>query len=453
MPRRAGRTVTPTSPPARSRSSAKQNPAGRPAAKASAIPAKAAAVDPEFAAFRPSQPVVGFSKIDEAPALQLVSQLMAIPGRSGDEAAVLQFVRDFALKLGVPARAITSDTAHRAAGFGESGNLIIKLPGTRRGPRRLLMAHVDTVPICVGAQPVRKGDWIRSANPATGLGGDDRSGVAVILTALAEVYRQQLAHPPLTLLFAVQEEIGLYGARHVALAKLGRPELCFNWDGGASHLLTIGATGDYGIEILIRGLASHAGVHPEQGVSAITIAAKAIARLAEGGWLGLVQKSEGTGSSNVGVIHGGEATNVVTPEVRLRAEVRSHDPRFRSRILDEFRDAFKWAASAVRSSAGLAGSIEFHAELKYESFRIAADAPVVQTAERVIRGLGLTPETRISNGGLDANWLSAHGLPTVTLGAGQSDIHTVAERLHVPTFLQACRIATAIAADWSPVES
>ena len=76
-------------------------------------------------------------------------------------------------------------------------------------------------------------------------------------------------------------------------------------------------------------MASHAGVCPEQGVSAIAIASLAIADLVRGGWHGLVEKGKSRGTSNVGFIHGGEATNVVTDRVTLKAEARSHDPKFR----------------------------------------------------------------------------------------------------------------------------
>ena len=62
-----------------------------------------------------------------------------------------------------------------------------------------------------------------------------------------------------------------------------------------------------------------------------------------------------------------------------------------------------------------------------------------------IAAIGLSPEARITNGGLDANWLNAHGLPTVTLGCGQQDIHTVNETLHIESYLQACRIGLLLA--------
>jgi len=308
-----------------------------------------------------------------------------------------------------------------------------------------LMAHVDTVPICIGCQPVIDGDLIRSANPETGLGGDDRAGVAVVLTSYLELRRRKLPHPPLTLFFPVQEEIGLYGARHASLTKLGKPVYGFNWDGGDAQLACIGATGDYGIRITIDGLASHAGAHPEEGVSAISIAAIAIAELTREGWHGLIDKPEGRGTANVGVIQGGDATNVVTPRVQIRAEVRSHDPVFRKRILDRHRLAFESAARTVQSRAGQTGKVTFQAELQYESFRLDPKSPVVKLAEAAIRQIGLTPQTKISNGGLDANWMTAHGLPTVTLGCGQHDIHTVRENLHIPSFLDGCRTGVLLA--------
>lgn len=385
-------------------------------------------------------------RFDSAAACELVCRLMAIPGRSREEGAVLQFIRERLLNAGVSPDSFEADNSHqRIPGGGQAGNLIVKLPGTMAAPRRLLMAHVDTVPICVGCEPVVDGELIRSANSQTGLGGDDRAGVAVIMTAVIEILRQGLPHPPLTLFFAVQEEIGLNGARYVSVDQLGMPQSCFNWDGGDPSQVCIGATGDYGIEIEIEGIPSHAGVAPERGVSAIAIAAAAIADLTREGWHGLIQKGNDSGTSNVGVIQGGEATNVVTPHLKLRAEARSHDPVFRKKIVEAYRAAFERAIAEVRSVDGKTGRMTFHAELKYESFCLPTNAPVVQRAMAAVSELGLTPTTRIGNGGLDANWMAAHGLPTVTLGCGQQDIHTSNETLQVPRFLDACKIALILA--------
>ena len=226
---------------------------------------------------------------------------------------------------------------------------------------------------------------------------------------------------------------------------LGRPKLAFNFDGGPTDKITIGATGGYRMSILVKGTASHAGAAPEHGVSAITIAALAIADLHREGWLGKIDKPAGTGTSNVGVIQGGEATNVITPEVHVRAEGRSHDPAFRMKIVKAIEGAFTKAAKSVKNVTGKCGQVEIEGHLDYESFLLEDDSPCVVAAADVVRSLGGTPLLHVSNGGLDANWMSARGIPTVTLGCGQDNIHTAGERLDCKEFHRSCEIAKMLA--------
>lgn len=384
--------------------------------------------------------------VDPQRALDLILEMLPIPGLSGHEGRIAEFVTKKLRDAGVPASAIKMDDVHRRSPLGgDVGNLICKLPGTIRGPRRLLMAHLDTVPLCVGTRPVLKDDYVESGNPATGLGADNRSGASAILNAAIEIVRRRLPHPPLTFFWPVQEEVGLYGSRFAKIGLLGQPKLCFNWDGNAPSSIAIGATGAYRLRIEIEGLASHAGVAPERGTSAIAIAGFAIAELHLGGWHGFIRKGRHVGTSNIGLIAGGNATNVVCPRVSVKAEARSHDPKFRRQIVEAYRRAFKRAAYRVRSADGVRGKIEFQEDLQYESFRLSGDEPVVVEARRAIAALGLEPALRMANGGLDANWLTARGLPTVTLGAGQQDVHTVSERLDVNAFVTGCRVALALA--------
>ena len=377
---------------------------------------------------------------------ELLLQALSIPGLSGEEAAIMEFLVDQLRKAGATDELLGFDQAHRKIPHGgQIGNLVLKLPGTRPGPRRLLMAHVDTVPICRGARPVKKGKYIVPADKQTALGADDRAGTAAILAAALHVLTEKPEHGPLTFLWTVQEEVGLYGARYGTIGMLGRPKLAFNFDGGATDKVTIGATGGYRFAIAIAGTASHAGVWPERGVSAITIASLAIADLHREGWLGKIDKPAGCGTANVGVIHGGEATNVITPEVHVRAEARSHDPAFRAKIIKAIEGAFTKAARSVRNVDGKCGAVKIDGRLDYESFRLPDDSPSVLAAEEAIRSLGGNPVRAISNGGLDANWISARGVPTVTLGCGQENPHTPAERLDCAEFRRACEIARKLA--------
>ena len=377
---------------------------------------------------------------------KLLMQLLAIPGKSGNEGACAQFICDKLKSAGAQDDWIRFDKANKKTPIdGEVGNLIVKIPGTMRAPRRMLVAHMDTVPICVGCKPIKKGRMIRSADPTTGLGADNRAGVAVTLMAAMEILNSDLPHPPLTFLWTIQEEIGLHGARLVSLGLLGKPAHVFNWDGGSPSKMTIGATGGYRMQIEITGKASHAGNAPEKGVSAIAIASLAIADLHQNGWHGDIRKSGKVGTSNVGVIRGGDATNVVTDSVVIRAEARSHASKFRERIVKEIEKAFTKAAKQVKSVDGEEGSIRFDGRLDYDSFCLKTSDPAVKIGGDAVRAIGLEPELAVANGGLDANWLSARGLPTVSFGCGQINQHMTSEALNLEQFEQARQIGLLLA--------
>jgi tripeptide aminopeptidase len=147
----------------------------------------------------------------------------------------------------------------------------------------------------------------------------------------------------------------------------------------------------------------------------------------------------------VGVIHGGFATNVVTDRVEIRAEARGHDPKFRAQIVREIEQAFERAAKELKNDAGATGSVEIKGRLDYESFKIERSDPSAQAAAAAIGAEGMEPEYAIANGGLDANWLTANGVPTVTLGCGQHAIHTVDEYIEIDEFAAACRVALRLA--------
>jgi tripeptide aminopeptidase len=145
------------------------------------------------------------------------------------------------------------------------------------------------------------------------------------------------------------------------------------------------------------------------------------------------------------VIRGGAATNVVTDRVDLQAECRSHDAEFRKKIVEAFITAFAKASKSLKNAAGKKGSVEFDVQHKYESFKLSMSEPSVVSAMNAIEKVGLEPAAKISNGGLDANWMTEHGFPTVTLGCGQDGIHTTSESLDLEHFQYACRIAMELA--------
>ncbi|HBJ33529.1 MAG TPA: peptidase M20 [Planctomycetaceae bacterium] len=388
-------------------------------------------------------------EIDTQAALARFMTLAAIEGISGKERAVMTQIITMLVAAGVDELAIRYDDANTRSHIGgEVGNLIVDLPGSVAGPTTLLSAHADTVPVCVGSSPVIDGDEVKSARESTGLGADDRAGCATIVTAVTELLRSGVPHRPIKLLFCIQEEIGLCGARHLDPSLLGKIDQAFNFDGGTLDKLTVGATGGERITITLHGIAAHAGVAPQTGASAIVMAAEAIHDLYSNGWLGRVDKPGlGIGTANVGVISGGDATNVITPKLTIRAEARSHDAAMRQRIVEEIGKAFRAAAAAVKTDMGVSGRVDISSTVDYESFALAGDDPSVIAAEVAIKALGRSPYREVSNGGLDANWLHRHGIPAVTMGCGQKNIHTIDERLMINDYLDACRVALTLIRD------
>jgi tripeptide aminopeptidase len=380
--------------------------------------------------------------MDPQSAIDRVMRLMAVPGGSCKETEIAQAVKDELLAAGANPDDIYHDDAHtRTRTPGDIGNLFFKFGQDLPGDPLLLSAHLDTVPVCLGSRPERDGDIVRSSDPNTGLGADNRAGTAAVLTAAVEMLTTGAATRPITCCFFVQEEIGLQGSHFADPKAFGTIKSAVNFDGGTVEKLTIGATSGERIQIDIDGIAAHAGIAPASGVSAITIAAKAIAKLATDGWLGAVDKDGRQGTSNVGVIQGGDATNVITPKATVRAEARSHDGEFRSQITAAIQTAFETAAADEKNVAGKSGSITFTSHVDYESFRLDETAQSVVEAAAAIKKIGRTPITDVSNGGVDANWLFKHGVPAVTLGCGQRNVHTVDEQLVLSDYLDACRIA------------
>jgi len=135
----------------------------------------------------------------------------------------------------------------------------------------------------------------------------------------------------------------------------------------------------------------------------------------------------------------------VTDYVHVRGESRSHDSRFCKEITRAYKAAFEKAAKRVTNSEGKAGRVKFKAETDYYPFRMKDSLPVVKRAVAAVTGIGGAPTIRAANGGLDANWMVRHGVPTVTFGAGQNEVHTIDEWINLDEYDRACALAVRLA--------
>jgi tripeptide aminopeptidase len=389
--------------------------------------------------------------LDVAAAEQHLMRFLSVEGITGQEKNIGLAVCDALKKIGVPESAIRfDDVSKRIPLPTETGNLIVDIAGTRPGPRLLFSTHLDTVPLCAGAKPRREGDRIVS-DGTTALGGDARTGVALLVVVAETLIKHKLPHPPITLLFTVREESGLHGSRELNPAELKGAVMCINVDGQMASDLIVGAVGQENWEAEITGRASHAGVAPEKGISATLVGAMALAEAKHSGWFGKVVKPDGRGTSNIGIFGGkdnkpaGDATNVVTDYAFLKGEARSPEAAFATKIANGYKEAFAKARSEVKDDQGDMAEVKFSHKASYPPFELGKDTPVVKRATRALGILGIEPVYVFSNGGLDANWLDKHGVPTITIGAGQAEIHTIKEYVNLKEYEKGCRLGILMA--------
>jgi len=378
-------------------------------------------------------------------AMEHLMDLLAIEGPTGRETQVAAAITRKLIEAGCRKSWIRTDDAHRRLGDGyETGNLIVRLPGTiRTAPRIMFSAHMDTVPLCRGAIPQIRGGRVVSKSD-TGLGGDDRSGCAAMVTLAETLLKNKVPHPPITLLFPIAEENGLHGSRMVRFEDLGNPVMGFNLDGQEPNEIVIGAMSSVRWQAEITGISTHAGLAPHKGVSAGLIASRAMARIAQEGYFGRIEKGHRKGTSNLGTMHGGEANNQVMDNAVLTGECRSHSPAFLDQIVRVYRKSFEQAALSVTNDAGRTGSVEFSVISDYRAFRLKKTETCVRIAREAVESLGLAPNPLVMDAGLDANNFNEKGLPTVTLGTGSHRFHQVDEYVEIQEYLTACRVLLAI---------
>ncbi len=381
--------------------------------------------------------------------------LLPIPGPPAQEKEVADYLHKLLVDMGIPDSQLAYDRAQDQSEYGGNvGNMIVKIDGQLAGPTLMFSTHMDTVPDCVGCQPRldQARNRIINEGQGTALGGDNRAGCAILLTLARELMTLKGNHPPIVLVFFIQEEVGLVGARGLDVGLLGEqlPAMCVNLDGGRVEEVVTAVIGSQRFTIDITGVAAHAGSRVAEGVSAAVIASKAIAELEEGGWHGRIEKPEGSGTSNVGIIEGGKGSNVVMPSLHILAEARSHNPQFRRKIIETWQDAFRRAAASVTNIHDQQGTVAFGPGPTYEAYALPDDAPVVRKVTQAAKQIGLPIKLVNDDGGSDANWVVAHGIPCVTLNIGQRDVHTSDEWIDLHDFERACQLVIAIATNPSP---
>jgi tripeptide aminopeptidase len=335
--------------------------------------------------------------------------------------------RDMAIRLKREMEAIGAEVSIDDAGNkvgGNTGNVIVHWPGTAAGARPfLLSAHMDTVAPGEGVAPILTGTILKS-DGRTVLGGDDKSGVAIICEVLRAIKENNVPCGPVDVVFTICEEAGLIGAKCLDVSRL-RARTGLVLDSDSVGFLFTRAPAANRFEIEVRGLEAHAGVCPEKGISAIKVAAEGIAKMRLG-------RIDNETTANIGVIEGGVAVNIVPNSVILRGEARSHSEAKLSAQTEHMVQCLKEAAARHEVTLGdhvHRATVEARIERDYDSLNVSDDAPLVRLVRKAGKNLGIDIQTQATGGGCDANVFNRKGLEVANLSTGMRDIHTVNEWL------------------------
>jgi tripeptide aminopeptidase len=343
------------------------------------------------------------------------AELCRIASPSGRERACAD--RVIAELRGLGVSTYEDDAAARAGS--DSGNLLARIPAaaaTAGGPRVLLCAHLDTVPLLAPVEPVLVDGYWENANDGV-LGADNKAALAVML-ALARHICREGSPVDVELLFTVCEETALAGARAFDASRLNS-DFGYVFD----HASPIGevvldSPTHFRVEADFRGASAHAGIRPEQGRSAILAAARAIAAMRLG------RLDEQT-TVNVGTIAGGTAMNVVPERCSVLAEVRSLDEANAETTVAEVVDRMHEAANLPECEC----DVDITVQRTFSGFHLAASRPAVRVAEAALRACGYEPVRIVSGGASDANALLADGVEVVNLANGTERNHEPGERV------------------------
>jgi tripeptide aminopeptidase len=311
------------------------------------------------------------------------------------------------------------------------GNLLGVYKGRRPGTV-LVSTHMDTAGKDVGIKPIIE-DGIIKTDGSTILGADDKSGIAGCLELLTLLQANpDVEHPTVEFVISVGEESGLVGSRQMDLSRLNADYGFVMDTAGVIGAITYWAPTAVDLTIRVHGKKAHAGVEPEKGIHAVKVAAEAIAAMP----LGRIDEET---VANIGIIAGGEATNIVPAEVLMEGMARSHDQAKLDAQLDAMRSAL--AEAAERNGA----TFDFEAEEIYRTYKIGESEQPYQEAARAMKTLGLEVVARKSGGGTDGNFFNANGIPCVGLATGMVDEHATSEHIAIEDMVMACKVLVTIA--------
>ncbi|MED4563381.1 tripeptidase T [Bacillus altitudinis] len=364
--------------------------------------------------------------INEKRLLDEFLELVQIDSETKHEEKIVEVLKEKFTGLGLN---VVEDDSKETTGHG-AGNLICTLEGNQEADTIYFTSHMDTVVPGNGVKPVIEDGYVKT-DGTTILGADDKTGLAAMFEAIRVLKEKNVPHGKIEFVITAGEESGLVGAKaldpKLMTAKYG---YALDSDGKVGTIIVAAPT-QAKVRATIYGKTAHAGVAPEKGVSAITIASKAIASMP----LGRIDEET---TANIGRFEGGTQTNIVCDQVDILAEARSLEPAKMEAQVAKMKEAFE------KTAKEMGGSADVQIDIMYPGFKFSHGDQVVEVAKKAAEKIGRPSELQTSGGGSDANVIAGNGIPTVNLAVGYEDIHTKNEKMPIEELVKTAEMVLAI---------
>ena len=343
------------------------------------------------------------------------------------------------------------------------GAVLATVPATAEGdlPVVGLLAHVDTAPAfnATGVKPVvhrgynggditfadapalklspenspylaeKVGEDIITASGTTLLGGDDKAGVAIIMTAARHLLANPaIPHGRIRLAFTPDEEIGR-GVDAKLPKDLGA-DFAYTFDGSKPGEIEYESFSADGAVVKVTGVAAHPGWAKDKLVNALHLAAKIVMTLPH------VTMTPETTDRREGFIH----------LVEMKGQAAACELQF---ILRDFeRDGLEAKGALLRQVCETVAATEPKAEItseirpQYRNMRywLEKDMTPVELARNAVRDAGMEPVSVPIRGGTDGSRLTEMGVPTPNVFTGMQEIHGPLEWISVQDMAKATEV-------------
>ncbi len=265
--------------------------------------------------------------------------------------------------------------------------------------------------------PMLKGRTLIVTDGTTVLGGDDKAGIAEIITAVERILSENIPHGKICIGFTPDEEVGS-GADNFDVAAFGA-DFAYTVDGGIEGEIEYENFNAAGAKVVVNGFNIHPGDSKNKMINALLVAMEFNSMLPA--------ETPANTERYEGFFHLTDMAGSVE-KCEMSYIIRDHS----SEIMMARKATMEHAAKILNEKYG-AGTVELALRDQYRNMKekIEPCMHLIENAIAAAKELGIEPRVQPIRGGTDGARLSFMGLPCPNLGTGDFACHGPYEHVTV----------------------